>query len=252
MAVADDRWLPRSRQTGNGQPVVCFAPAGAGAGFFRDWAGALPGCRLLPVQLPGREERFSEAAVDNVAAIAGAVAATIIENDVNDAFLLGYSYGALLAFETAVALEAAHRAVPGVIACARAAPQTAPRASVAELDDDALLDYVANLGGVPAAVLREDGLADIILPVLRADFRANDYYASAADRVIAAPITAIIGNDDAAVRRTVGADPFLGWGERTKGLFAARDLPGGHFFILEQRDAAFAALRHALELPVAA
>ena len=108
--AAPTPWLPVQRRagagTGPGTVLICFPPAGAGAGFFREWAGSLPGIRIVPVQLPGREERFGETPEEDAAAIARNIATAIAAEGWDRPVLLGYSYGALLAFETALRLEA--------------------------------------------------------------------------------------------------------------------------------------------------
>lgn len=252
MAAADDRWLPPARRSGQGPALVCFAPAGAGAGFFRDWGEHLDGFRLMPVQLPGREERFGEAPLDDAVRIAREVARSIVAAQARPPYLLGYSYGALLAFETAHALEAAGLMPAGLVACARAAPQATARPSVADEGDEALLDCVGALGGLPEELLKDRELTELILPALRADFRANDGYAAPPGRSIAAPVTVIAGQDDGRVAATAEEQPDIDWRRRTRGAFVAQEVPGGHFFVLDNPGPGFAAIRNALALEAAA
>ena len=74
-------WLPAFRRASEGewpgQCVVCFPPAGAGAGFFREWPLRLPRHSLMPVQLPGREERFGETLSEDTKVMAVAIAGAI-------------------------------------------------------------------------------------------------------------------------------------------------------------------------------
>ena len=242
-AASAAAWLPPARRAGSGTPAVCFPPAGAGAGFFRDWGTHLPSARLIPVQLPGREERFNDRPMTDAVAIAGAVAEAIEAEAWDSVVLLGYSFGALLAFETALALEAGSRcAVTSVIACARAAPQTEALETVADWPDDAFLTYVRDLGGLPPEVEAVPEFVDLLLPILRADFRANDGYSGVSARRIAAPITTIAGSSDPATAD--GRD--RAWAERTSGGHTLRLIDGGHFFIIDNREAAFGAIAEAM------
>ncbi len=235
-------WLPRRIAGCQASAVICLPPAGAGAGFFRDWSDRLPGVDLLPVRLPGREGRFAEPALGDAEALGTLLADALCASGAEKVTLLGYSYGALLAFETAYLLEQRGVRVDHLIACARAVPQKAPRPSVADWPDRDLIDYVTSLGGLPAEAAAHPELMELMLPTLRADFRANDGYAAPAEKRIAADITAIIGSDDRATAAGLGA----AWEYRTSGRFDLDVVDGGHFFILESPDRGFAAIANAL------
>jgi pyochelin biosynthetic protein PchC len=241
-------WLPAARRSGRGVPLLCFPPAGAGAGFFRDWGRHLPKHALVPVQLPGREERFAEAPLADAEQAAAGAAAAIAGEAWPQVVLLGYSYGALLAFEAARALEARRAAgapaprVAAVVACARAAPQTQGFASIADADDAALIAYVRGLGGLPPEIAAAPELLQLFLPTLRADFRANDGYAAPPVRRIDAPIVTAVGDADPAT----GDGRADGWAARTRGGHARVQLPGGHFFAVERPDASLAAIAGAI------
>lgn len=240
------KWLPTARRRGDGDIVICFPPAGAGAGFYRDWHLELPEIKLVPVQLPGREERFSEPAETNAHEIAVAVAHEIKEEAWENVTLLGYSYGALLAFETAKELEkmGCLPQVSLVLAIARAAPQLAPKQTVADLADDELLTYVRNLGGIPAEIETELAFLDMLLPILRADFRANDLYFASSDVTVSSPISTIIGDNDPSTEGKSAAD----WAHRTRTKHRLTKVAGGHFFVTENPATAFDSIRRELQL----
>jgi len=241
--AAAQAWLPPNRRHGTGEVLVCFPPAGAAASFFREWHNSLPQHRIVPVQLPGREERLTEPAIETVAEIARCAADSIKTQDWPSIHLLGYSYGALLAFETAHCLERdGGPTVTLVVACARAAPQTNPQPTVADCNDVDLIGYVKSLGGLPPEVETEPVLLDLILPALRADFRANDLYASPTDRKIQAPIVTIAGTVDPAT--SDGRD--AAWGARTRGDHTLASIDGGHFFVLDNPSDTFDAIHRAL------
>jgi surfactin synthase thioesterase subunit len=241
--AAPTPWLPVQRRagagTGPGTVLICFPPAGAGAGFFREWAGSLPGIRIVPVQLPGREERFGETPEEDAAAIARNIATAIAAEGWDRPVLLGYSYGALLAFETALRLEADGIDIAGLVTMARAAPQTTPQPTVADLDDDAFLDYVRRLGGLPPEMDEVPEFVELMLPVMRADFRANDLYARAESERLRCPIHTLAGTTDTATAN--GRD--TAWAARTEAKHEVTRIDGGHFFIHENPSAAFNQIR---------
>jgi len=232
-------WLPTFRRPGEGewpgQCVVCFPPAGAGAGFFREWPSRLPRHSLMPVQLPGREERFGETLSEDTKAMAVAIAGAISAESWRSVTLLGYSFGALLAFETAYNLENMGVAVRHVVACARNAPQASILPTMADQSADKLFKYIKDLGGLPPEIETEPQLIEIVLPIMRADLRANDIYSRPIEFRIKAPITTMSGCYDSAT--TNGG--VQAWSDRTSGAYRHVSFNGGHFFILESPAIAF-------------
>lgn len=246
IAAGETPWLPVQRRcgagTGPGSVVICFPPAGAGAGFFRDWTDALPGQRLVAAQLPGREERFGERPVEDVRLMAAEIADAIRQEGWDAPFLLGYSFGSLLAFETALALEASGFPLSGVIAMARGAPQSAPQASVADLPDDAFIDYVRGLGGLPPEIDEMPELAELMMPIMRADFRANDGYARRPGTKLRCPLATIAGENDPAT----GGGRGTAWADCSERPHRLTRVAGGHFFVHENAELTFAAIADAM------
>src|SRR5947209_7015556 len=94
--------LPPRARTPCRARLFCFPHAGGGASAFREWQGlARAGVEVCGVQPPGRENRFHEPALTDMAALAEQAAGALGPwLDVPFA-LFGHSLGALLAFETA-------------------------------------------------------------------------------------------------------------------------------------------------------
>jgi surfactin synthase thioesterase subunit len=228
-AYEGSRWLPPTRRSGSGLNIVCFPPAGAGAGFFRDWSSKLPKNTIIPVQLPGREERYAEPLVENATDLSKSVCRAIQSEALGSLILLGYSFGALLAFETAKLLETSPKGckVLGVVCCARAAPQRSPLETAADKSDEDLLQYIRQLGGLPPELDAEPEFLKILLPILRADLRANDVYAASKSSTVNAPIASVIGSKDSATQGSRASD----WAKYTISKYRLFSVPGGHFFI---------------------
>lgn len=219
----------------HGQCVICFPPAGAGAGFFREWPSRLPRHSLAPVQLPGREERYGETLLEDTKTMAVSIAGAISAESWPSVTLLGYSFGALLAFETAYNLENMGVAVRHVVACARDAPQASILPTIADQSADKLFKYIKGLGGLPPEIETEPQLIEIVLPVMRADLRANDIYSRPIEFRINAPITTMSGRYDSATTNS----GVQAWSDRTSGAYRRISFNGGHFFILENPTIAF-------------
>ena len=88
--------------------LVCLPFAGGGASFFRGWREHAPGgLTVVPIQLPGREERFVEEPYRDAIDAAGQLVEQVVTASAGHhrIALLGHSLGAVLAFEIARGLE---------------------------------------------------------------------------------------------------------------------------------------------------
>ena len=65
--TAISRWFPAIEQSASDRlRLFCFPYGGGGAMAYRSWQGAIPGCEVAPVLLPGRESRASEPPFDDM------------------------------------------------------------------------------------------------------------------------------------------------------------------------------------------
>ncbi len=217
--------------------LFCFPHAGGAASAYFAWGAALDGVDVAAVQLPGREGRLAESPETDMATLldrlAGALAATL---DGRPFAFFGHSMGAVLAYETARGLR--RRGLPEPVHL-HVSGRRAPTLPVTEpplhpLPDDAFIaELNRRFGGLPAAILAEPDLLALFLPTLRADITLLERHSFHADPPLALPITAYGGQDD----RQTPPESLDGWAALTTGPFAARLLPGGHFFLHENRDA---------------
>jgi surfactin synthase thioesterase subunit len=206
--------------------LACLPSAGGGAGGFAAWGTMLgDAVEIHALALPGRERRIEEPPGFDVADVANAVAARVAGHRFA---LYGHSMGGLLAYEVAVALRRAGAPGPAHLFVAAARPPDArdPLAEAVTLDDETLLSQVAALGGMPAEVLAEPEMREIILGPLRADLGWLHRYRPHPEPPLDVPVTGFAGVDDP------NADPTLmrGWSRYTTGAFELETLAGGHFF----------------------
>ncbi len=92
--------------------------------------------------------------------------------------------------------------------------------------DDELLASIAGLGLLPDDSLQAEGLRELILPALRADYTLAASHEVAADARISAPLTVLGGKDDP----LVDAASLGAWRTRSEGPFAVQLFDGGHFY----------------------
>jgi surfactin synthase thioesterase subunit len=235
------KWLKRIRRGGDGR-VVCFPWAGAGASLTRRWSYSLaPELEVVGVQLPGREDRLREAPPPDHRDLVAPLADAIARLERKPTILLGYSMGALLALETARALEA-NRQLPQPAALVVAACGAPARSMAPEVSDDAdLVASLRRLGGAAADLTEDAALWQVIRPVLHADLSVVETYRWEWTPVLECPIVALGGADDP----TCSAEEVAGWRHATRSSCVVEILPGGHFFMDEEASGFYSALnRH--------
>ncbi|MFH9673855.1 thioesterase II family protein [Streptomyces sp. NPDC017405] len=210
--------------------LLCFPYAGAGAGLFRTWPQRHPfrHTRVVPVQLPGREERFAEPPCESMADLVEACLPLALETAAGGpTALFGHSFGALVAYEVAQRLTAEGVRIERLVVSGAAAPWLPrPRIGVAELDDDALVSRVRALVGYDHPALHDPELRQLLLPSLRADLGITERYASTATAVLPAPVTALLGTED----ELVSSDEAALWSKAGAPGSGLRHLPGGHMY----------------------
>ncbi|WP_405981989.1 thioesterase II family protein [Streptomyces sp. NBC_00158] len=211
--------------------LVCLPFAGGGAGFYRAWPKhRLAGTSIVPLQLPGREERFGEQPHTDVQTAARDLVRSLEGRAEGRIALFGHSLGAVLAFEVARELEArgavelCHLFVSG-----SPGPWTGRSERATGLGDDDFVEQVARFAGYRHPALDDPTLREVLLPTLRADTEMHeDYKPSSADPLMV-PITALRGTDDTLVSKEGAAQ----WAAATRGDFGYLELPGGHMYLAD-------------------
>jgi medium-chain acyl-[acyl-carrier-protein] hydrolase len=221
--------------------LVCFPPAGGSSATFKTWvAGLGPDFTVHAVDLPGRGTRRGEPAASSLVELAAALAPVVAS--LTPYALVGHSLGGLLAFEIGKYI-AAIPALPSpefvVVAGSRPPHRSSARlfAPLLELDDDGLIDALAELGAV-SPVLRRSPLRALFMPALRADLALIVGYQ---------PDSSLLDLD--LVAWHASGDPLalpelgLEWGRYTSRTFTHADVAGDHYFLYEDLPAMAALLR---------
>jgi pyochelin biosynthetic protein PchC len=217
-------YVPRPRARAR---LVCFPHAGGAATAYRDWARLLPdSIELVAVQYPGRHDRVDEPLPRGIPELADEIARAVTPRLTGTTAFFGHSMGALVAFEVARRLRPrfpAPLAMLYVSACNGPA-RCYPRGLT--FTDDELKHYLHRLGGEGATALADDGLWQVVGPVLRGDLRLTEGYENTPGGPLTLPITAVHGEAD----EFVTAEAVKQWHEQTIGAFESHVLPGGHFY----------------------
>ncbi|MBM7054396.1 MULTISPECIES: alpha/beta fold hydrolase [Streptomyces] len=220
--------------------LVCLPHAGGSAAFFHSWGHAFGSdVEVMAVRYPGRQERIAEELYTEMEPLADAVTEELLPYTGVPLVLFGHSMGASLGYEVALRLQQRHgvRAAALLVSCRKAPHLLTPRGGFA--DDDALVAEVRRLGGTDTRLLDDPDLRELVLPAIRADFSIVSRYAARPGTPLACPVVGYVGDSDP----DVGIDGVRGWARVATGGFALKVLPGGHFYLVDQRDGLVADIR---------
>lgn len=212
--------------------LYCLPYAGGSASAYRQWPVALGrDIEVAAVQLPGRESRIVEDPDYDVADIAAAIQA----HADRPYALYGHSLGGRHAFEIVRELRRAGAALPVTLYVGGTrAPHvraSGPFDQLSTLDDDELVRRVVAGGGLSEEIIAEPELVELLLPMMRADFRALDEYVFVDDDPLPMPVVAFAARADSAV-----ALPHVqAWARHAGAGLTVHEIDGDHFFLNDFR-----------------
>ena len=238
-------WLDIAPHPADRLRLFCFHHAGGGASAFRGWRDALgPDIAVYPVQLPGREARIREPRITDLATAIAALDEAIGPWLEAPYALYGHSMGALLAYTLA-----GHRLARGarlpvrlLVGAFPGPPLRAPLAGVPELTDEQLADLLVRIGGMSETVRRYPDWTAAAVALLRDDLGICHGPRPQAPPALPVPIDVFAGRDDPLVS-TVDIES---WAAHSTVGVRTRVLPGGHFFVHDNRTELLGLIRSVL------
>jgi len=212
--------------------LLCFPHAGGSASIFGGWHRQLPAeIELSCVQLPGRDGRRGDPPLTDFDALVAALADALRWHLDVPLVFFGHSMGALIAFE--LARELRRRRLPGpahLCVSAHRAPHLSPlnpgERPLHRLPDDEFIAELQRRYGTTPELAESAELAELFLPLLRADLALCETYVFRAEAPLECSISALGGSDDRRVRRP----QLAAWRQHTASAFDLRLFPGDHFF----------------------
>lgn len=208
--------------------LFCFPYAGGGIPAFRTWPEQLTEVEVWMANLPGRGSRFTEKPPTSISALIQILAGQLPLNDGRPFAFFGHSMGARVAFELARALRRQSQTLPAhLLLSACPAPQLPPRPPVHILSKDSFLAELERRNGIPAEVLAEPELLDLLLSIVRADLMLYETAVYNEEPPLDCPITTFGSEEDPIVSPAA----LSAWSVQTTGPFQQIFLPGDHFFL---------------------
>nr|AXL05671.1 thioesterase [uncultured bacterium] len=223
---------------------MCLPHAGGSASFFFPVSKALaPAVEVLAVQYPGRQDRRHEPAVDNIPDLADQILDALRHLDDRPLALFGHSMGAILAYEVALRMTDAGLGPPAhLFVSGRRAPCRDRHDRWQPMTDARIVSELRTLSGTDAAVLADPETLAMILPAVRADYRAVQTYRHDPDQELDCSVTVLTGDSDPRVT----LDDAQAWAGHTTGPTDLQVFPGGHFFLVDQGERVVATLTRRL------
>jgi medium-chain acyl-[acyl-carrier-protein] hydrolase len=223
-------FVPLRESNGSKIRLVCFHSAGGHANNFRSWVTSLPKeIDVIGIELPGRGRRFSEPLVQNYIEVVDPLLSTFATTQDKPLILYGHSLGAILAYELVRALSDRQMRIPLALIVAACAPPhvLSKHIPISELRDSEFVAALRDYNGTKEEVFEHDELVNLVLPMLRADFRMGEKYPRGAGApAVSCPITAVGADQD----RWITSDEIYAWRQMTSAKFSARIISGDHFF----------------------
>ncbi len=221
-------WL-RPRQRAEHRPaLVCLPDSGGGASMFNPWREALPSwVAVRAVQLPGREDRWSEPPRRRVDQVVDDVASSVAHLEAGSVLLFGHSLGAVLAFELARELRRRAIAVSGLFVSGCRAPHVPGRfPPMRELPTADFATALSTRYDAAPELIENPELFDLLAPVIRADLELSETYQLSAAEPLECPMFVYRASDDGSVKDHEADE----WRVHTTGPCEVRTYQGGHRF----------------------
>jgi medium-chain acyl-[acyl-carrier-protein] hydrolase len=225
-------WLPGlgSRPDAKSR-LFCFPFAGNGATVYAGWQRELgPDIEVVPLHLPGRDERLREPSFRRLDPLVDALEEVISEClDLPYAFY-GHSLGGWVAYYLIRRLAESGKKLPEhlFIGASRAPHLTGRHAPIHGLPRDRFVENISRrYGQIPQAVLAHPELMDLLIPIVQADMELFETVEYRPAPPLAIPVSAFAGEMDA----EISLSDVAAWREHTTSRFSCEPLPGDHFFL---------------------
>lgn len=216
--------------------LFCLPYAGGSAVIYSKWKKLIhPSIEIKEVELAGRGRRMIEPLIDNMEETVEDIFHIIKEQISGPYALFGHSMGGLITYELCHKLKKEGYPDPAhVFISGRKGPQVKFREhTIHDLPDEDFIFEILKYDGMDRSVFDNKELANIFIPILRADFKMIETYVyRTPSELLNYHLSIFHGINDKAVQW----NELLHWKEVTRKESEIFTFPGGHFFINEHSE----------------
>lgn len=211
--------------------IFCLPYAGGSAVTYHKWKKYInPLIKVEPIELKGRGRRFFEVGYDTLEEAVEDIFG-IVRNKIEDEqyAIYGHSMGSILAYELYHKIDSQNVIKPKhIFFSGHGAPNSEKKEKgIHLLPDEEFIKKIISLGGTPEEVINNRELRNLVIPIIRSDFRILDNYKYKDGRdKIHCDISVFNGKQD-----DISMEAILKWKEHGDGNFNVYNFDGNHFFI---------------------
>ena len=224
--------------------LLCLPFGGSGSSFYLSWVRDLePDVEVVPIQLPGRENRLDEPPFAEINQLTAEIIPAIQHYSDKPYAIFGHSMGAFLAFELAREMRRKNLSAPKLllVSAMRAAHLKDIRPPIACLPDGPLMEALRERYALEVSEESME-LLQLMLPTIRADILCIENYTYKSEPPFDFPIIVFGGELDHAVTPS----EIEAWSRHTTVRFKHYQIAGGHFFVNSERDQLVKLIRNEL------
>ena len=225
--------------------LFCFPYAGGQAAIYFDWHKYfLDDVEVVTVQLPGRGARFFDPLIGDLKTEVTEICTEFSTYFDKPFFVFGHSNGALFAYEMIKQLTSS----PYIKNCkhlflsAKSAPKSCYLGKPLHKKNDVMFKQeLIRLGGTPKEIFDDKEVFDLLLPMIKNDFKIGYEYVEKINnnQLVKVSATLFNGVND----KDISQQSMREWQEFLGGNVNYISLDGGHFFIHEQKAELIAHIR---------
>lgn len=215
--------------------LICIPYAGGGASKFIGWQKEFENkIEVLPIQLPGRENRMGEKCLTDCREVVSGIIKEILplvkENNFS---IFGHSMGGIIGYELAKELEKEHNIKAKYLFVSGSSIQKKEeKRYISHLENDEFIDAVREYGGLDEQILVYPEFREFFVNILRNDFQLVEGYIPKGDIKLNIPIKAYYGTEDNFIKE----DMLNSWANFSNYEFKYKLYEGNHFFINNHKE----------------
>ncbi|QKG84603.1 thioesterase [Kroppenstedtia pulmonis] len=213
--------------------LFCVPYAGGSAWAFTKWKTKLhPSIQLVPLELSGRGRRITEPLYEDMESIVDDIY-PVIQQEIKSGgpfAIFGHSLGGLVVYELCHRMMETGDPMPvHVFVSGKGAPHRKKEREglLHLLDDEPFMEEIFKLGGTPREVMENKELFQLVVPVLKSDYRIAEMYVHDSNKKdLPCDLSILYGTED-----DIPEEHMSAWRELISGTGTLYPFPGDHFFI---------------------